>query len=139
MAFENNLQYHVFKDYNVIFDEKGSKYGTIRKVQWVKEGKEPDETKAKIEIRHMVNSAEGEQFGKGYAFDTDEGPDELVTALIDCGFGDTKEILKKIARRDNFKDSVENINKEDDILDGELFDIRDLMLFSEESGDDDAA
>ena len=130
-----DFEYHVFKDYNVIFDEKGSKYGTIRLAQWVKEGKEPDESKAKIEIRHMINSAEGEQYGKGYAFDTEEGPHELVGALIDCGFGNTKDILKKIVKRDDFKDAVENINNEDDNLDGELFDIRDLMLFSEESND----
>ena len=133
----NALTYHVFKDYDVIFDEKGSKYGTIRKVQWVKEGKEPDETKAKIEIRHMVNTPEGEKFAKGYAFDTDEGPNELTEALVECGFGDTKNILHKLVRRDNFKESVENFNKEDDILDsGEMFDMRDLLLFSEEEDDE---
>ena len=129
----NALTYHVFKDYDVIFDEKGSKYGTIRKVQWVKEGKEPDESKAKLEIRHMVNMPEGETFGKGYAFDTEEGPHELTEAMVECGFGDTKNILKKLVRRDNFKDSVENFDKEDEILSsGEMFDMRDLMLFSEE-------
>lgn len=129
----SSLEYHVFKDYDVIFDEKGSKYGTIRKVQWVKPDKDPDESKAKLEIRHMVNSEKGEVWGKGYAFDTEEGPHELVEALIDCGFGNTKEILRKIVRRDDFKDSVNNFNKEDEILsNGELFDMRDLMMFSEE-------
>ena len=134
----NSLSYHVFKDYNVIFDEKGSKYGTIRLVQWVKEGNEPDEEKAKIEIRHMISTPDGEKYSKGYAFDTEEGPNELVGALIDCGFGDTRDILRKIARRDDFKESVENINKEDDILDGEMFDMRTLMDFSDEE-DENAA
>ena len=134
---DTNLKYHVFKDYDIIFDEKGSKYGTLRKVQWVKEGKEPDEEKAKIEIRHMVNSQEGETFGKGYAFDTDEGPHELVEAMIDCGFGNTKEILRKLTKRDDFKDAVENFDSEDDELSGELFDMRDLLSLSIESEVDD--
>jgi hypothetical protein len=137
MSINANLTYHVFKDYNVVFDEKGSKFGTIRKVQWVREGKEPEEDKAKIEIRHMVNTAEGEQFGKGYAFDTEEGPHELTEALVECGFGSTKEILRKLTHREDFKDSVENFNKEEEISDGEMFDMRDLMLFSEEEEDID--
>lgn len=138
-----SLEYHIFKDFDVIFDEKGSKYGTIRMVQWVPEGKEPEEEKAKLEIRHMINSAEGETYGKGYAFDTEEGPSELTEAMVKLGFGDTREILRGIARRDDFKEAVENINKEDDILSpddqSELFDMRDLMLFSEEENEEDAA
>ena len=85
----------------------------------------------------MVNSQEGETFGKGYAFDTDEGPHELVEAMIDCGFGNTKEILRKLTKRDDFKDAVENFDSEDDVLSGELFDMRDLLSLSIESEVDD--
>ena len=66
--FDNNLQYHIFKDYGLTFDEKGNTCGTLRKVQWVREGKEPDEEKAKIEIRHAIVKEDGETVGKGYSF-----------------------------------------------------------------------
>ena len=137
MAEFTNLSYHIFKDYNIIFDEKGSKYGTLRKVQWVKEGKTPDESKAKLEIRHMVNSSEGETFSKGYAFDTEEGPHELVEGLIKCGFGNTKNILKELVIRDDFKSSVENFNKEEEEESGEMFDMRELLSFSDELNKDE--
>ena len=61
--FDNNLQYHIFKDYGLTFDEKGNTCGTLRKVQWVREGKEPDEEKAKIEIRHAIVKDDGETVG----------------------------------------------------------------------------
>lgn len=128
MSYDGGLSYHVFKDYNIIFDEKGSTCGTLRKVQWVKEGKEPDETKAKLEIRHVITSPEGEKAGKGYSFSTPEGPDELVVSLIEAGFGDTKEILRATRKRDDFLEAAKSINEDTDGSDGEMFDMRDLLL-----------
>lgn len=125
--FDANMRYHIFEDY-FSFDEKGSSCGTVRKVQWVKDDKEPDESKAKIEIRKMYINAEGERAAKGYSFSTPEGPNELVKGLIENGFGDTKEILKSIRSRDDFIDAVKNIDKDpDDEYDGEMFDMRDLL------------
>lgn len=133
-----SMEYKVFKDYNIIFDEKGSTCGTVRLVQWVKEGSEPDESKAKLEIRKIYTNAEGEKVGKGYAFSTPEGPSELVHGLIEAGYGDTKEILRKVRARDNFLEAAKTINEDDDGNDsGEMFDIR--SLFSEEGELDDAA
>ena len=127
--FSGGVYYHVFEDYNVAFDEKGSTYGTVRKIQWVKEGEEPDETKAKIEIRKMYTQAEGERAGKGYTFSTPEGPGELVIGMIGAGFGDTKEILKAVRQRDDFLEAANTINEDDDDnTSGEMFDMRDLLL-----------
>lgn len=135
--FDNKLNYHIFRDYDVVFDEKGNTCGTLRKVQWVKEGKEPDESKAKLEIRHLIVNEQGETFGKGYSFSTEEGPHELTLALIDNGFGDTKDIIKSISKRDNFVDAVKNIDVTVEDSDGEMFDMRDLLLGIDTEGDGD--
>lgn len=120
---------HVFKDYGITFDEKGSTWGTVRKVQWLKEGKEPDESKAKIEIRKFTQTAEGERMMKGYTFSTPEGPGELAVGLINAGFGETKEILRSVRKRDDFLESAKTINEDNDSSDdGEMFDMRDLLL-----------
>ena len=119
----------VFKDYNITFDEKGSTWGSVRKVQWLKEGKEPDESKAKIEIRKFTQTSEGERMMKGYTFSTPEGPGELVVGLIGAGFGDTKEILRETRKRKDFLEAAKHINDEESINDsGETFDMRDLLL-----------
>lgn len=123
-----SLSYHVFKDYNIQFDEKGATCGTVRKVQWVKEGKEPDESKAKIEIRHVTVNEAGETALKGYAFSTPEGPDELVEGMIGAGFGKTKQILREVRKRDDFLEAAKTINEDEEYSDGEMFDMRDLLI-----------
>jgi len=131
------LKCHVFKDYNAVFDEKGSSCGVIRKVQWIKGDGEPDESKAKLEIRKIYTSADGEKNGKAYTFGTEEGPHELVTSMIDCGFGHTKDIIEHIKDRDDFISAVNSISDEDANVsdaDGEVFDMRDLLL--NDIGDD---
>jgi hypothetical protein len=134
MAFDESMRCHIFKDYGITFDEKGSTWGTVRKVQWLKGDKEPDETKAKIEIRKFTQTSEGERMMKGYTFSTPEGPGELVVGLIDSGFGDTKEILRSVRKRKDFLDAAKTINEDGDENDsGETFDMRDLLLgYSEE-------
>lgn len=118
----------VFKDYGITFDEKGSTWGSIRKVQWLTEGKEPDESKAKIEIRKFTQTTEGERMMKGYTFSTPEGPGELAIGLIQCGFGETKQILRTVRERDDFLEAAKTINDDDDNDNGETFDMRDLLL-----------
>ena len=128
MADFSNIQYHIFEDYDIPFDEKGSTVGTVRKVQWVKMGVEPDPEKAKIEIRHITVKEEGEFTGKGYSFSTPEGPSELVHGLIKIGFGDTKEILREVRKREDFLEAAKSINEDPDEGDGEVFDMRDLLI-----------
>ena len=128
MSDFSNIQYHVFEDYDIPFDEKGSTVGTVRKVQWVKMGVEPDPEKAKIEIRHITVKEEGEFTGKGYSFSTPEGPSELVHGLIKIGFGDTKEILREVRKREDFLEAAKSINEDPDEGDGEVFDMRDLLI-----------
>lgn len=136
MFDSNSLTYHVFKDYNIPFDEKGSTVGTVRLIQWVKGDSEPDESKAKLEIRKMYVNAESEKTGKGYTFSTPEGPGELIVGMIKAGFGDTKEILRAARTREDFLEAAQNINEEaDESNDGEMFDMRDLLLGQDEDSD----
>lgn len=136
--FDNQFQYHVFKDYDIPFDEKGTTCGTVRKVQWIKGSGEPDESKAKIEIRKVYTSGAEEKTGKGYTFSTPEGPGELAIGLIKAGFGDTKEILRAVRSREDFLEAANNINNdEDDNTSGDIFDMRDLLLAEDEEDKDD--
>ena len=135
--FDNQFQYHVFKDYDIPFDEKGTTCGTVRKVQWIKGSGEPDESKAKIEIRKVYTSGAEEKTGKGYTFSTPEGPGELAIGLIKAGFGDTKEILRAVRSREDFLEAANNINNdEDDNTSGDIFDMRDLLLAEDEEDED---
>ena len=134
------MQYHVFKDYDIPFDEKGSTYGVVRLAQWVKADKQPDETKAKVEIRKIYFQNGEEKNGKGYTFSTPEGPSELVHGLIKVGFGDTKEILRQVRVRDDFMEAATTINEDNDGSDdGEMFDMRDLFKGVETVEDDEDA
>lgn len=135
--FDAGIQYHVFKDYDISFDEKGATYGTVRKVQWVKEGEEPDETKGKIEIRKIYNTNDGERTGKGYTFSTEDGPNDLVDEMVDKGFGNTKNILKSVRNRDDFMEAATTINEDTDGSDGEAFDLRDLLDDSNDIEEDE--
>lgn len=136
--FDSSMQYHIFEDFEIPFDEKGTTCGTVRLVQWVKSGAEPDREKAKIEIRKVYTSGAEEKTGKGYTFSTPEGPSELVHGLISKGFGDTKEILRVVRQRDDFLEAAQTINEDNDGSDsGEMFDMRDLLLGGDEIGEDE--
>ena len=50
MAAEFDASQHVF-DLDITFDELGSRFLALRKVQWVKNGNQPDESKAKLDRR----------------------------------------------------------------------------------------
>ena len=134
----SDIMYKVFKDFGVQFDEKNNSFGSIRVVQWYKAGAEPDESKAKLEIRKYSEGPDGERALKGYTFSTPEGPHELTEAMVDIGYGDTKKIIKSVSKRVDFKESVENINNdEDDSSDnGEMFDMRSLLLGIESDDED---
>ena len=112
--FDNQFQYHVFKDYDIPFDEKGTTCGTVRKVQWIKGSGEPDESKAKIEIRKVYTSGAEEKTGKGYTFSTPEGPGELACTLLKLGHANTKDVIMSIKDRDDFRKSLNSVLGKDD-------------------------
>ena len=113
----------------ITFDEKDDTCSNVRLVQRVKEGESPNIDKAKLEIRKVYTSGAEEKLGKGYTFSTPEGPGELVEGLIEAGYGNTKEVIRKLRQREDFAEAVNTINEDnDDGTDGDMFDMRDLLL-----------
>ena len=133
MAFGNKdvgIKPVYFGNVNEIIDESGSKYIRLTKTQWVKDGAEADESKAKWELRQYTVDSNGKDIPlKGVRFLSDNGLNELAHALIKNGFGDTKEILNDLRVRDNFKESVKHMNEDSEVdTDGEYFDMRNALL-----------
>jgi hypothetical protein len=127
----------MFGSINNVFDEKGSSFLAIRKVQWCKEDAEPDESKAKLEIRRWTLEDGKEKALKGCTFLTEEGPHNLVKALIEEGYGHTGEVLKELKHRDDFRDAVEHLNDEEDFGEGEFFDMRSVLLAEDGEEEDE--
>lgn len=123
---DTNIKYHCTKDFNINFDEKGNTCGTLRLAQWLKPDQEPDDTKAKPELRKMYVTKEGERMGKGYTFSSIDAVHDLTQGLVTGGFGNTKNILRSISTRDDFLESVETFDQEEN-SDGEMFDMRDIL------------
>jgi len=131
MAFEKNEIIHpiIFEDGpNAIFDERGNTFLALRKVQWAKgENPEKDPSRAKLELRKWMVKDGEEIANKGFSFLTEDGPHELTHTLIREGFGKTKEIIKGIKDRIDFKESVEHLYDEESDSE-EYFDMRDALL-----------
>ena len=131
-----NAEQHVF-GLDVTFDELGSRFLALRKAQWVNKGDQPDESKAKLELRKYLVDKEGnERAGKGFSFLTENGPHELTRVLIHEGYGRTKEILNELRTRDDFVEAAKNLNESEDSTEGEYFDIRSLIADEEDEEDD---
>lgn len=127
----------MFGNINNIFDERGSSFLAIRKVQWVKEGSDPDEAKAKLEIRKWTVQDGKEVPLKGCTFLTEEGPHNLTKALIQEGYGHTKELIGELKHREDFKDAVEHLNDDESFGEGEYFDMRSILLTAAEESDEE--
>ena len=122
---------------NEVIEEKGNQFTAIRKVQWLKEDEEPDKTKGKLEIRRWIVEKDGtEKANKGVVFMTDEGPHQLAHILVNNNYGKTKELMRSIVKRDDFKDSINNLYDDDkNDSDGDYFDMRDMLLSYSDDGD----
>lgn len=129
MAFNSDevIKPVMFDNLNEVFDEQGSTFIALRRVQWCRgENNTPDRDKSKLELRKWRITPEGEERAdKGFSFLTEDGPHELARVLVHNGYGKTKEIITELAHRDDFVDSVKHLNdKEISKSDGEYFDIR---------------
>lgn len=129
----------MFDGLDAIFDEKGSMFLSMRKVQWVKAGNEPDPSKAKLELRKWIVGPDGvEKPHKGITFLTEEGPHELTKTLVHNGYGRTKDILLELKGREDFKESVNTLFDEDTINNsGEYFDMRSALLASNDEEEEE--
>lgn len=107
--------YAIVDNIDTTIEEQGNQFSALRKIRW------GDNDNAHLEIRRWRNTPDGgEQCAKGFTFMTEEGPSELIGALIDLGFGETKTVLKKLSERDDFRKSLNSLlGSEDELYDPE--------------------
>lgn len=133
MAFDPNeiIKPVMFDNLNEVFDEQGSTFIALRRVQWVRGENQPDRNKSKLELRKWRITPEGdERADKGFSFLTEQGPHELAKVLVHNGYGKTKDIIKELAQRDDFSESVKHLDDKDIVKSsgGEFFDIRKELI-----------
>lgn len=117
-----------FGDLNRIVDEKGNQFIAMRTIQWgVGQDEENNEKQFVFDIRKYRTQPNGEErMAKGVSFLTPEGPNQLVHAMLEEGYGDTTECLKVLKDRENFKDAIIFISEGEPDT-SEYFDPRKLL------------
>ena len=130
MAFSKNSEFaYSFGPINRIIEEKGNQFIRFAQISWTKNFEDADPSKIKYDLRKYTTDADGnEKMLKGVSFLTDNGPSELVHVLTEEGFGKTTTILDNISKRDDFKDSIQELkNGGNSEVTDELFDLRDIL------------
>lgn len=94
-----------FGDY--ILEESSNSSINLRRISW-------NNKDYKLDIRKWVYNDGNETALKGITL-TDEGANELATALVENGYGDTDKIKKAISNRDNNNNSNSNIINDDEV------------------------
>ena len=105
MAANKEFQLEIDPSIDVVFDEvPGNSFLALRKLRW------SPNSSFKLDIRRWYTNSEGEEIaGKGVAFMTEEGPDNLIQALLENGYGDTRKTLNGIKDREDFLPAVKEI------------------------------
>ena len=63
--------------------------------------------------------------GKGISFMTDEGPAELINALLQEGYGETADIVRNLKDREDFRSALNSVlNPDDEFYDKNAKDIK---------------
>ena len=75
---------------NRIVDEYGNSMIALRMVRW------KSDKDFKLDLRKYRFNEEGEQFGKGISFLTEDGPGELAKVLLEEGYGESREIAESL-------------------------------------------
>lgn len=104
MKDKNKSFTYTVGDIDDVVDSKSNSVILLRKLAWG-EGAE------KLELRKWVIDINKETPLKGVTFLTEEGPHNLVTILLQNGFGRTKNVLEVLSIRDDFKSSLESLGK----------------------------
>lgn len=109
MPREFNLE--IDNSVNVVFDEvPGNSFLALRKLRW------SPNSSFRLDIRKWYTNSSGEEIaGKGVSFMTDEGPENLIQALLENGYGDTRKTLNGIKDREDFAVAVKEVIMENNI------------------------
>jgi hypothetical protein len=84
---------------NILIEERNNTVTMLRNVAW--NGRD-----ARLELRKWVVEENGEKPMRGLSFLTPEGPNNLVNALTEQGYGNTQTIIKNIKGREGFEDAL---------------------------------
>ena len=107
-----------------VIEERDNLSIIMRKISWGNSGE------YKVDIRKYLYTEEGERMNKGISL-TDNGANELTKQLVSCGYGDTKEIIKALSKREeNLADLVNQCNNESEDEDNgseEYYDPKELL------------
>ena len=105
MPKEKEFSLEIDENINEIVDEvPGNSFIALRKLRW------NQSSPFRIDIRKWYTNNEGKEIaGKGVSFATEEGPNNLVHALLSNGYGDTRKTLESIKDREDFAVAVKEI------------------------------
>lgn len=107
-----------------VIEERDNLSIIMRKISWGNSGE------YKVDIRKYLYTEEGERMNKGISL-TDNGANELAKELVSCGYGDTKEIIKALSKREeNLTDLINQCNNESEDEDNgseEYYDPKELL------------
>ena len=109
---EKEFNLEIDDSINEIIDEApgSNSFIALRKLRWSENGK------FKLDVRKWFTNSEGEEIaGKGVSFMTDDGPANLIEALLKNGYGDTRKTLNGIKDREDFVVRVKEVLKEKNI------------------------
>lgn len=109
MGDTKDFKYEIDKDFNFVIEEGANTSICLRKISW-------NDRPAKIDIRKYLYKDGEERLGKGVSL-SDDATNELVNVLTQNGYGDTKQILRGIKNRNDFEESLKNIDSDDPVDD----------------------
>lgn len=135
--FDNDsFNLEIDESVNEVFDEApgSNSFLALRKLRWSETGT------FKLDIRKWYTNNEGKEIAsKGVSFITEDGPNNLINALMKHGYGETRGILESISSRPDFLPNVKRVignmnttldniedNKEEDI-DADYFDPKNIF------------
>ena len=93
------FNYEMEEGIDHILSEAGNSFISLRKIRW----KETSDFKFDIRKYYLTNGEE--RAAKGISLD-EEACNNLPIALLEEGFGDTKEVLNTIKDRDDFNSAL---------------------------------
>lgn len=111
MARDYDFNLEIDQSLNVVFDETpGNSFLALRKLRW-----NPN-SPFRLDIRKWYTNAQGEEIaGKGISFMTPEGPENLVQALLENGYCDTRKTLNGLKNREDFEIAIKEVITENNI------------------------
>lgn len=112
MAKENNdFSYTINPDFDYVLEEGQNTSINLRKISW---NGRPE----KVDIRKYTYENGQEKMMKGISL-SDSATDELVGALVENGYGDTKRILVGMSDRRDFQEALDRMDEPDEFEDDE--------------------